>query len=250
MSYAYGGDPTGLSGSYHFGGGGLGVLGSLVPSTGEHGGGYGSKSLSLPADADKEYFFPLGTIPAGLTIVADEDSGFTASANDGTYVVPFSVVENGSNIGSSTFTLVFGAPTVNLVGTTSTQAATSGTGAVTVTPPAPGVINLAGSSCVQAATSGTGAATINRNITLVGANCAQAATSSAGSVTVTSPVPNVVNLAGSNSAQHAASSVGAITIATGGTIPDASTISASRTVNFGGGTNRVNFGGGTNRVNF
>lgn len=31
---------------------------------------------------------------------------------------------------------------------------------------------------------------------------------------------------------------------------DPSMIPSSRTVNFGGGTNRVNFDGGTNRVNF
>jgi len=151
-SYAYGGDAPGLTGSYHYGGGGLGVLGSSVPS-----GAYGFKSLSLPADAGKEYCFPITSVPAGLTIDAGEDSGFTASANDGTYVVPFDVIEDTVNIGSSSFTLVFGGAAINLVGAACTQAATCSTGAVTVTPHAPGVVNLAGSSCMQAATCSSGA---------------------------------------------------------------------------------------------
>lgn len=59
-------------------------------------------------------------------------------------------------------------------------------------------------------------------------------------------------LARANIAWTEASDTAALTASSGapGGTPDASTISASRTVNFGGGTNRVNFGGGTNRVNF
>jgi hypothetical protein len=107
-TYAYGGDATGLSGKYHYGGGALGTPGSLIPSTGTHGPAYVYPSLSLPADAFKEYYGVITSIPVGVTIDASEDSGFEASAADGTYIVPFDLVENGVNIGSTTFTLVFG----------------------------------------------------------------------------------------------------------------------------------------------
>lgn len=161
MTYAYGGDPTGLTGAYHYGGGGLGVLGSLVASTGEAGAGYGFNSLTLPADANKEYCFPLGAIPAGLTIDADELTGFTASATtDGTYSVPFRVIEGGIDIGASSFSLTFGAPAVVASGANCTQVNSCSTGAITVTPAAAGVVNLAGSNCAQPNACSTGAVTV------------------------------------------------------------------------------------------
>jgi hypothetical protein len=205
------------------------MLGSEIPSTGVHGPAYGYKSLALPADANSEFIFPITSVPVGLTIDVDEYSGFSALANDGTYVVPFEVYQDGVNIGPSNFTLKFGTnATINLVGSGSTQAALSSTGSVTVTPPAPGVINLAGSNTTQAAISGTG------------------------SVTVTPPVPNVINLAGSSSVQHATGGTGSITItgSTGGKMPDASTISKARTVVFPGGHRVVTFGGGKRVVVF
>lgn len=160
----YSGDAPGLpAGSYHYGVGGLGVLGSEIPSSGEHGPGYMYPSLSLPGDAGKEYYGVLGAIPAGLTISVDEYSRVTASANDGSYVVPFALYENGQLLGSSSFTLNFGpgsgAAVVNLSAAACLQVNASTTASITVTPaqPGPKVVTLIGLSCVQANTSGSGA---------------------------------------------------------------------------------------------
>lgn len=160
MTHAYGGDPTGLAGKHHYGGGGLGVLASLIPSTGTHGPGYIYNSLALPADAAKEYYGLLGTLPAGLTITPSEDSSFTASGADGFYVVPFDMYENGAYMGPSSFTVVFGA-FATLAGANSTQSATSSAGAVTVTPAGGNAtIDLVGANASQSATCTTGAVTV------------------------------------------------------------------------------------------
>ncbi|MES2262102.1 MAG: hypothetical protein V4724_26575 [Pseudomonadota bacterium] len=169
-SYAYGGDPTGLAGAYHYGGGGLGVLGSLIPSSGANGAGYLFKTLSLPADAGKEYCGLITSIPAGLTITAEEDSDFAASGADGTYIVPFDVIENGINIGSSSFTLTFGsgvtAPGVTFTATSGIVpgAASGGTGSA-----APGAVLTATGSLTPGAATGNLAATAP-GATLTGAS--------------------------------------------------------------------------------
>jgi hypothetical protein len=89
-----------------------GVVGSLIPSTGSNGPGYAYSSLSLPADNDKEYQGYITSIPSGLTIFANEDTSFTASANDGTYTVPWDLYENGILLGSTSFSLTFGSGSV------------------------------------------------------------------------------------------------------------------------------------------
>lgn len=120
-----------------------------------------------------------------------------------------------------------GAPaTINLVGANSTQDATSGTGAVTVTPVGAATINLVGASCSQSATSSTGAATVTpaagATINLTGANCAQAATSSTGAVTVTP--------AGSGLITSAELRDWTNTLQAGVTIPNVMVIGMDRTV--------------------
>ena len=52
MTTSYGATPPGITGT-HYGGSSLGVLGSLVPSTGLDGAGYLYAGLSLPADNAK-----------------------------------------------------------------------------------------------------------------------------------------------------------------------------------------------------
>jgi hypothetical protein len=54
--------------------------------------------------------------------------------------------------------------TINLTGTSTTQSATSSTGAATVTAPVAGVVNLAGSNSTQGATSSTAAATVTQPV--------------------------------------------------------------------------------------
>ena len=77
MSTSYGGTPPGITGT-HYGGSGLGVLGSLVPSEGDAGAGYLYAGLSLPADAGKEVRGPITRWPAG-TLTVYEDSSFSYS---------------------------------------------------------------------------------------------------------------------------------------------------------------------------
>ncbi len=85
-----------------------GIVGSLIPSTGDNGAGYIYASLSLPSDNLKEYQGYITSVPVGLTLRAYENSSFIASANDGTYVVPWSLYENGILLGTTSFTLTFG----------------------------------------------------------------------------------------------------------------------------------------------
>ena len=74
MSYRYG--TTLVPGAYHYGGGGLGVRGDAVPSTGAAGPGYLYTGLGLPADAAKEVRGIITRWPAG-TLTASEDSSFS-----------------------------------------------------------------------------------------------------------------------------------------------------------------------------
>lgn len=91
----------------------VGVLGSVVPSTGTHGPGYMYESvIARPGYATKRYRGRITGWPAGLTLFPYEDSSFTASAPDGTYEVPWELWEfdqdSGAIIGTATFTPTFG----------------------------------------------------------------------------------------------------------------------------------------------
>lgn len=92
-----------------------GVLGSIIPSTGENGPGYIYNSLNLPDDASKEYQGYIKSLPTGLELFAYEDSSFIASAPDGVYVVPWELFQNGIFLGEATFTLTFGAGSTPVV---------------------------------------------------------------------------------------------------------------------------------------
>lgn len=161
----YSGDPPGLAGAYHYGVGGLGVLGSDIPSSGEHGPGYMFASLNLPADANKEYYGVLGAVPAGLSpFDVDEYSRVTAAASNGSYRVPFTLYEYGTSLGAAYFDMNFGlvGAVVNLVGASSAQANMSSAGAASVTPAAPGAktVNLVGAPSAQANTSSVSAVSV------------------------------------------------------------------------------------------
>lgn len=81
MSTSYGATPPGITGT-HYGGSGLGVLGSLVPSGGLDGAGYLYAGLSIPADNDKEVRGAITRWPAG-TLTVYEDSSFSyVGSND------------------------------------------------------------------------------------------------------------------------------------------------------------------------
>lgn len=107
MSYLHG---TALvPGAYHYGGDGLGVLGSAVPSAGDNGPGYLYNDLSLPADAGKEVRGLIETFPVGLSSFdVLEDSSFSASGPDGVYTFTYRLYVDGADLGSATGTITIG----------------------------------------------------------------------------------------------------------------------------------------------
>jgi phage gp36-like protein len=111
MSTSYGGTPPGLGGATHYGGAGLGVLGALVPSEGEHGPGYVYNDLALPADAEKEVrgVIETGPAPAGLSMFfAREDSSFDAAGADGVYAFTYRLYDDGLDRGTAVATFTLG----------------------------------------------------------------------------------------------------------------------------------------------
>jgi hypothetical protein len=98
-----------IDGALVIGDTGHGKLGSSVPSIGTHGPAFAYDMVILqPGYSGKEYRGTLGTLPAGLNLFAHEDTSFTAKAPKGSYVVPWTLYEDGVLVGTSTFTLVFG----------------------------------------------------------------------------------------------------------------------------------------------
>lgn len=89
---------------------GLGVLGSSIPADGTHGPGYAYDSVILQPDyAGKEYRATIDSMPAALNLAAAETSAFTATGPDGSHVVTWSLYEDGQLVGSTSFTVIFGA---------------------------------------------------------------------------------------------------------------------------------------------
>lgn len=105
-----------ISGAYVIGETGLGVLGSAVPSTGEHGASYLYNDLTLPADASKEIRGLIVTSPSAGTFYAWEDGSFSLiDAPDGTYTFTYRLFVDGVDLGTATATIDIG--TEGLYGT-------------------------------------------------------------------------------------------------------------------------------------
>lgn len=85
-----------------------GTRGDAIPATGTNGPSFLYPLVSLPADSAVLFRFVLGAIPAGLTFSASADGGFTASAADGVYTVPFELYRNDVDSGAYYLTLTFG----------------------------------------------------------------------------------------------------------------------------------------------
>jgi hypothetical protein len=99
MSTSYGATPPGITGT-HYGGPGLGVLGSLVPSDGEAGAGYLYAGLSLPADAGKEVRGPITRWPSGtLTVYEDSSFAYIGDADYALYALYVDGVASTTDIG-------------------------------------------------------------------------------------------------------------------------------------------------------
>ena len=100
-----------ISGAYVIGDVGLGVLGSAVPSTGQHGPSYLYNDLVMPDDAGKEIRGLIVTAPSAGTFFAFEDGSFTLTgAPDGTYTFTYRLFVDGVDLGTATATITIGGP--------------------------------------------------------------------------------------------------------------------------------------------
>jgi len=89
---------------------GHGVPGASVPAAGLHGPAFARDAVVLQADfANKEYRGTIDSAPSELRLIAAENTSFTATGPDGGHAVSWSLFEDGVYVGSSTFTVRFGA---------------------------------------------------------------------------------------------------------------------------------------------
>lgn len=154
-SLYYGGDF--IAGAQVYGGGGLGVLGSEVPATGEHGPGYLYNDLSLPADAGKEVSGYIEAPPVGLTnFFAWEDSSFEAAGPSGEYGFTYRLFVDGADLGTAVASISI-ANAADLAGAAQGQA--SAAGGLSVQPLLHGAAAAAGSA--SGTLSGGGASAVD-----------------------------------------------------------------------------------------
>lgn len=111
MSFAYG--PPLIPGAFNFGTGGFGVLGSDIAADGIDGPAYPYPSLSLPADAGKEYCAWITTPPStGVLTIDARNLSFTWTAvgggplPQGTHSFGFTLVEDGVELTPERFFFV------------------------------------------------------------------------------------------------------------------------------------------------
>jgi hypothetical protein len=105
-SYRYGGIPT--PSGYHYGKGGLGVLGSEVPSDGVDGPSPIYNGLSLPSENNNEFRIVLITTPTLGTLFIYEDTSFSFTGPDGVHTWTYGAYKDGILYGTGTVTLVIG----------------------------------------------------------------------------------------------------------------------------------------------
>ena len=91
----------------------VGVIGSLIPSSGDSGPGYTYNDLSFPADANKEICGQITAWPSAGTLFAHEDTSFEfTDAPNGTYTFQYQLYVDGVATGSpTTVTLTVGGTT-------------------------------------------------------------------------------------------------------------------------------------------
>jgi hypothetical protein len=106
MSYRYGG--TNPAGGYHYGKGGLGVLGSAVPPDGYDGASPVYAGLSLPAEANDEFKIVILTSPTLGALFVYEDTSFNFTGPDGVHTWTYRAYKNGIAYGDGTVTLILG----------------------------------------------------------------------------------------------------------------------------------------------
>ena len=101
-----------ISGAYVIGETGLGVLGSAIPSTGEHGASFLYNDLTLPDDAGKEIRGLIVTPPSAGVFYAWEDGSFSlVGAPDGTYTFTYRLFVDGVDLGTADAAIFIGVDT-------------------------------------------------------------------------------------------------------------------------------------------
>jgi hypothetical protein len=122
MSYLFDNHPQGLSGAYHFGGAGLGVLGSVIratTATGTHGPGYLYNDWDDGSDDTKQFQGLITTFPSAGTLVPEESGAFSfTDAPDGVYTFSCQLYVDGVDEGTVTATITIGATGYRLTGDT------------------------------------------------------------------------------------------------------------------------------------
>lgn len=105
-SFRYGGVP--IPAGYHYGRGGLGVLGSEVPSDGTDGASPIYSGLVLPTEANNEFRIVITTTPTLGDLFVYEDTSFSFTGPDGVHVWTYAAYKDGVLYGTGTITLVVG----------------------------------------------------------------------------------------------------------------------------------------------
>jgi len=205
MSHRF--DAPWISGAHLYGNAGLGVIGSLIPATGDNGAGYAYNDLSLPADSSKEICGRITAWPSNGTLFAYEDTSFEYSAlSDGTDSFQYQLYVDGVATGApATVNLYVGSVPVDIAGSLGTAAA-SGYSA--------GINAATSIAATIGAASATGfAAGVNGHITLqasIGSAVAsghQAAISTGSSITINC-APGTAIASGHSASISSASSTG------------------------------------------
>lgn len=112
MSYKYGVEIA--PSFYHYGGGGLGELVSLIPQSGEAGAGYLANEAAAPANAGKEISGLILTYPSAGVFNVTELSEFTLTgAPDGAYTFTYQVELDGVDGGIGTGSIIIGGAALN-----------------------------------------------------------------------------------------------------------------------------------------
>lgn len=106
-TFRYGGVPTPMG--YHYGRGGLGVLGSEVPSEGTDGPSPIYTGLVLPTENNNEFRIVVTTTPTVGDLFVYENTSFSFTGPDGVHIWTYDAYKDGILYGSGTITLVIGA---------------------------------------------------------------------------------------------------------------------------------------------
>lgn len=113
------GQPPGLSSQHVLDEGGLGVLASLIPTTGEHGGSVLANEAANAANSGKELRAVVTSAPSGgnvTSFIMWSDGSFDLEVTaDGSSSIGYTAYADGVSLGATTAPVVVGAPAAALL---------------------------------------------------------------------------------------------------------------------------------------